>query len=349
MDIRLLRRSKYPLEFDKFYADKDLRRLRALCIVRTILLKNVVRIKNTPNAENIPLCALLKFPHFALSVLSDQDGNCLRVQSSMIEHFRNLHSEISRSIPAIYKYIYSGEPNPLWVGSLFNLPEFSCMIELEDFYHEFYRNINLYPYKIYINCMPNPKLLYNDFYLVFELYKKFKVELPEFYRGTLQIENQTDTACRYETDALRFLKCSLNKKCSYRVAIIDMQNMIAGNVFTFFKWVYKENPDAFAKVIFIGDGSEPTFWSFAEKVVRFPLDFVTCERVLERKSTVDTLVVAHAVKEFYEFSAEELYIFSGDCDFLPLTDVLPSVRFCFCSTSSAVYEVVDLHQEKEER
>lgn len=321
------------------HGDRKLCRLRALCTIQSILLKTFPRMRTTPSVELKPFSTLLHFPEFVREELTASSDTVLTSTGSLTYRFNLLRSEIVDSVQAIQKYIPAKEPHPEWILSLFEPPAILSEADLTALSQQFLSNISAYPYRVYINCHPSPSMLDSDYYLMFAVYKEHNRQLEDMqlYKGLppSKAPKEDYGTISGTNDALEFLKASLSDEGERRLALVDTQNMTASDVYEFLEWIRQEYPTAFQAVVLFVDGHEAYNWNIAESMIRFPVRRVTADRVLDGKSMVDTILVATAIQTFYAHGVDSLYIISGDSDFLPLADILPDVKLCFCGKAGS--------------
>ena len=324
-------------------ADIQLRELRALCCLRTILFKTGSQLLNIPSFQFKPVDSLIHTPAFVLAGLKDIPSNPMRVKGAFYKRINLIQQLIDERIPALYPHFPEGEKHPDYVTALLKAPKFESDEEVRSFMEDFVRSYSLYPYRIWMN---NPEhkvlddLFVDDYHLLFLCYKTFG--LPNALKGfksrlykknalTPTIPQSTESA----SSAFEYLKAVLSEEDAYNVALIDSQNLKPAVVIQFFTWLATEYAESFEKVYLLVDGKENWKWDTMETLVDLPVTRITVPRVIEGKSAVDPVLFGMTLKEYYEYSVNNFFILSSDCDFLPLADLMPKAKFCFCGMSGS--------------
>lgn len=337
--IRTDYRSTVTVTAETMLMDPDLCHLRAFCIVRSIAIKRFQAMCREYEFERKSFAALLHFPDFVTRTLIGAKSDILTMTGPLPQRFEVLDQSIDSLTKAVRKYIPVEEEHPEYLLSMFESPRCYTYEGLDTWRRDFTRVVDNYAFRVWYHGGYSSVVFNSDFVMMFEVYKGQGKQLPnpalyKNVRRTIRAKANYDTL-EGSSAALEFLKASLAEVDERRIALVDTQNMKASTVYDFFRWVQGEFPQAFEEVILFVDGREYWNWNIAETVIDMPVTRVNSKRILDGKSTVDTTLTAYAVQLYYEAAPDVFYVFSGDCDFIPLTDILPDAKFCFCGMSGA--------------
>lgn len=338
--IRSPQRASATVTLDTMLMDSDLCHLRALCIVRTIALKRFKALCEVEGHLKKSFSDLLHFPEFVTRTLQKHNSDVLTMTGPLPERMKLISKGINYLTSAVKRYIPMEEENPDYLLSIFDGLDYGGYDGLEYWYEYFVPKSSEYAYRVWYSGGYDTSVFNSDFTMMFSVYKHFRKTLPNpaLYKS---VRRKPSAKATYDTiqgssAVLEFLKSSLAEQDDRRVALIDTQNMRAATVYEFFRWVQDEFPQAFEEIVLFVDGREYWNWNIAETILDTPVVRVKSERILDGKSTVDTTLTAYAVQLYYEMAPDAIYVFSGDCDFIPLTDILPDTQFCFCGMSGGV-------------
>ena len=336
----MAQRKSAAVDLSHLLNDKDMQILRSLCSMRSIIMKNYTRITNIPDAEGTPLDILLHFPGFIESNLPIGYQNLLKMTGPLEQRVRLINEEITKGVFTLHRYIPCEEPHADWILSLFDFPEYESDEQLKSICADFCKRRAYYPWRVYINCQPSITMFNSDYFLMFQVYKKFDALLPD--RSLYKVVRSAQFAkASYDTvpgsgKAFEFLKAAFSEHDTHSVFFVDTQNMNANVVYEFLAWLETEYPDFSGDIYLYVDGRENWMWNMAEVRCKIPIHRINSPRVLLGKSSVDTMMASSVVKVFYEENPDYIFVFSSDCDFLPLCQVLPEATFCFCGISGSI-------------
>lgn len=323
------------LSFSVLTHDDHITRLRALCTVRNIIMKtySTIAVEDYQKA----LSAILHFPMFVLDRLSNDSTHILELTGNTVfERVLQINNLIEEELDYLRGYL--PVCNWEWVQGIFSMSHIKTSEAFLNLCTLFSKDIMSYPYRVWVNVkVLTPRMLKSDYYFWWTLHREHGEQLTDIasYKITsAQTQEFQDTlVSRSYKNNLMFLKSHLGEVDAHRVAFLDTQNMKPDVVYSFFVWCSREYSEAFSQVILFSDGTENWRWGSAEQEIPFKVKRISASRVLDDKSTMDTFLIAQVMKYYYEYGCDDFFIFSGDCDFLPLVEALPSAQFCFCSLS----------------
>jgi hypothetical protein len=181
----------------------------------------------------------------------------------------------------------------------------------------FYTNLNLYPYKIYINWKPQEQgnILYND--------KKFVSLLYEW-------NNSMFTDYSKVSDAGSYVKGTIYdyiEDSEKVVIVVDCENSDPYKLSATLRNLDYTYTQKISSIILFDDVHTASAWRILEQFTSIPVEHVMTERVKENKSLVDIKLTARACQEHYVNHVDSFVIVSSDSDFWGLIESLPNARF----------------------
>lgn len=334
-------RAQSAIPISSLHASSAMRYLRSLCTVRNIMLKTAETLRETRSIELKKFTDILHFPNYVIDIFKEQGCTILDVTGSLYLRVNRLQREIEVVAPYILKYAPKEERHPELLLSLFHMQAFASDADFYAEAAEFTKNRKTYPYYVYLNNHHgaiHSDCLDSDFLLMFQLYKTLEGEHLDssLYKRTdniLRAEEYSNLA--YFNDTLEFLKSVFSDPNFYNVALIDTQNIKPYLILQFLDWLDREYTNALSEVVLFVDGREGFQWNTAETMVSFPIKRIDVPRIVEGKSAVDSALIGYAVDKHYKYRVDNFFIFSSDCDFLPLADTLSSASFVFCGLSGS--------------
>ena len=181
----------------------------------------------------------------------------------------------------------------------------------------FYTNLNLYPYKVYINWTPQEKgnILYND--------KKFVTLLYE-WNGSMFTEYSK------VSDAGSYVKGTIYdyiEGSEKVVVVVDCENSDPYKLSATLRNLDYTYTQKISSIILFDDIHTASAWGILEQFTSIPVEHVMTERVKENKSLVDIKLTARACQEHFVNKVDSFVIVSSDSDYWGLIESLPDARF----------------------
>lgn len=302
-------------ELDK---NKNARIIRNLCIVRASIERWFGKINAKMYYEYKTLYSVPDYiPEEALKQLSE-DGIRLYSKSGkkLVHYVLELNRLISDRInncqelfPEWIKWEYIRELFIMKDG--FNEDGAKLAGEI------YYKNKDYYPYKTYINWIPedNGNILYHDRKFVTLLYKWHKDEFTDLQK-VADIEGM----------AMSNVQDFVNK-AEKVVMVVDCENTDRYRLCATLKALPSKTLSKIHKIMLFDDAKTIDMWRILESYTALPVEYIVSHRVLQNKSLVDIEMTALTCREHYRENVDSFIIVSSDSDYWGLIASLPDARF----------------------
>lgn len=304
--------------YERLDQDKNARIIRHLCIIRNSIERGYKQISNKMRFEmksimSLPECV----PAESVQQLS-QDG---------ISFYKASHTQLFQHIIEINRIISDRINNckslfPVWLNwdylkRIFVMPNGLTKMGTEAASNTFYTNLSCYPYKMYINWVPQEQgnILYNDKKFVTLLYEWNGSEFTDYSKVS---------------DAGIYVKGSIYDyiEDSKKVAVVvDCENSDPYKLSATFRNLDEAYTKKISSIILFDDVHTASAWRILEQYTSIPVQHVMTERVKENKSLVDIKLTARACQEHYVNNVDSFVIVSSDSDYWGLIESLPQARF----------------------
>jgi hypothetical protein len=181
----------------------------------------------------------------------------------------------------------------------------------------FYENINCYPFKIYINWIPEEQgnILYNDKVFVTLLYQQHCDEFRE-------MNLVSDVSDYTKQNIYSFIEKS--NKC---VFVVDCENSDPYDLCAAIRNLDAQKLEKIEKVILFDDIHAASAWQLLQSYIDIPVEYIMIERLKDNKSLADIKVAARTCKEYYENQVDSFVLVSSDSDYWGLLEELPDAKF----------------------
>lgn len=302
-------------ELDK---NKNARIVRHLCIIRSAIERWFGKINAKMYFEYRTLHSVPEFiPQESLEQLS-VDGIRLTRQPGkrLIDHILELNRIISDRINNC-KDLF-----PEWVKWDYIRDLFIMKNGLDEGGAKaagevYYKNKDWYPYKMYINWVPEDQgnILYHD--------KKFVTLLYQFHRDKFtdiaKVSNEGNVVVGNINDFVA--------KAKKAVMVVDCENAEPYHLCAMMKVLDTDTKSKISKIMLFGDDLMLEMWRILESYTTIPIEQVNCQRVVPKKSLVDIEMTAFTCREHYRENVDSFIIVASDSDYWGLISSLPEARF----------------------
>ena len=314
----------YRTVYDKLNADKEARIVRNLCRLRTKIQRNFKAISTEMNSDvkNIDSMPDLIPPEILMSLESD-GVSIVRPRKKPEDYIIDIHNYLLPHVPNCQKFM------PTWVKwiyirSIFFIPRGNTIDgnrEGAKIYHD-YRD--LFPYQAYINWNPDERdgnILRDDAKFLPVLYERNRDKFYDMSKVTEAGDAAIDDPAEFFEDARRVL------------IAVDCENADPCKVIGVVKALSRVSLlKKIAKIILVDDEHTSSQWRALRRNENLPLEYYMTDRVKDDKSAVDVALTIKFYREFVQAKAEgnpidSAIIISSDCDFWPLIELTPEVRF----------------------
>ena len=303
--------------YDELEQDKNARIIRNLCMLRTQLERNFLKVCHGIQRE---YRSMLNMPEFlstdAMKQLYD-DG---------VDIFKNLY-EPSPFLFAINRHIKSRINNcralfPEWLkweylSEIFIMPGGDNEKGTIKAAKDYYSRIDFYPYKMYMNWPAENygNLLFCD--------KWFLVHLYEWNGDKFTDWNKvSDVGEQTKGNIYRFLENS--NKCIF---IVDCENSDPYSLCAAIRGLDEDKISKIDKIILFDDVHAASAWDMLKDYISIPVEYILIERLKDSKSLADVKVTARTCREFYANDVDSFVLASSDSDYWGLLQELPTAKF----------------------
>lgn len=304
--------------YESMDKDKNARIIRHLCIVRNAIERGFGHISTLMRQEHRSILSVPEYiPQESIDRLS-MDGICFvkKVNTKLNQHIMEINRIISDRINNCKSFF------PVWLNwsyirDIFIMPKGLTEDGTKEAARVFFENMGCYPYKIYINWMPQPNgnILYND--------KKFVTLLYQWHNDYFAEYNKV-------SDAGSFVKSNIYdfiEEADRAVMAVDCENSDPYRLCATLNGLEAEVISKIQKIILFDDVHTVDAWKILESYTDIPVEHVMTERVKQSKSLVDIEMTARTCMEHYKNLVDSFIIVSSDSDYWGLITSLPNARF----------------------
>ena len=181
----------------------------------------------------------------------------------------------------------------------------------------YYKNKECYPYKTYINWIPedNGNILFHDRKFVTLLYKWHKDEFTD-------LQKVADIEGMAMSNVQEFVN-----KAKKVVMVVDCENTDRYHLCATLKALPSQTLSKIHKIMLFNDAKTFDMWRILESYTELPVEYIASHRVLQNKSLVDIEMTAVTCREHYRENVDSFIIVSSDSDYWGLISSLPEARF----------------------
>ncbi len=306
-----------PEIFKKLQLDKRARIIRNLCILRTQLEHNFLKVCTGIQQEGRSILGMPEYmPIDAMQALSE-DGVEIYVHLKeptpyLIHLNRNIKNRINNCRDLFPSWI-----NWDYLSDIFIMPDGLTEEGTKRAAAFYYENMNCYPYKQYLNWPAEEEgnILLNDKKFVSLLYKWNN---DEFQNQSLV----SDVSDRTKANIYTFIENS--DKC---VFIVDCENSDPYSLCAAIRNLEPERLEKIDKIILFDDVHAASAWELLGSYIDIPVEYIMIERLKDNKSLADVKVTARTCKEFYSNGVDSFVLVSSDSDYWGLMEELPQAKF----------------------
>ncbi len=303
--------------FRKLDADKRARIIRNLCIIRTQLEHNFLKVCKGIQQDGRSIIGMSEYiPSAAMQALSDDGINIYVHLKEPTQFLINLNMNIKNRINNCRDFF------PEWINweylsDIFIMPNGTTEEGTKKAAAFYYENMNFYPYKQYMNWPAQDEgyILLND--------KKFVTLLYRWNGDEFQnLSLVSDVSERTKANIYTFIENS--DKC---VFIVDCENSDPYQLCAAIRNLEPERLRKIDKVILFDDVHAASAWEMLASYIEIPVEYIMIERLKDNKSLADVKVAARTCKEFYTNNVNSFVIVSSDSDYWGLMEELPDANF----------------------
>ena len=308
--------------YDRIDKDKNARIIRHLCVIRNHIERGFKHINNKLKHEytNRSILSMPEYiPPESIRQLNEDGVNFYKSSNNtqLCQHVIEINRIICDRINNC-KNLF-----PLWLNwqfirNLFIMPNGFTEVGTKAASDLFYANLNLYPYKVYINWTPQEQgnILYND--------KKFVTLLYEWNGSIFNDYSKVSDASTYVKGTIYDFIDDSEKV----VIVVDCENSDPYKLSATLRNLDSSYTQKVSSIILFDDVHTASAWQILEQFTgSIPVEHVMTERVKENKSLVDMKLALRASKEYYTNNVDSFVIVSSDSDYWALIESLPNAKF----------------------
>ena len=314
----------YRSVFDEMNQDKEARIVRNLCRLRTRLQRNFKAIFTEMNSDIKNLDSIPDLvPQDALKSLENDGIQFVRARRRLDEYIVDVHNYLLPHVPNCQKFLPEWIKWP-YVRNLFFINKGNTIEGNKEAARSYSEYRDLYPYQAFINWIPDESdgnILRDDAKFLPILYERNR---DRFY----DMSKVTEAGDAALTDPEDFFA-----RAGRVIIAVDCENADPCKVIGIMKDLdAKGMIDKVAKILLVDDEHTSSQWRALRRNENLPLEYYLTDRVKDEKSAVDVALTIKFYREIAESKAAEnpidsAIIISSDCDFWPLIELTPEIKF----------------------
>ena len=310
--------------YDEMNTDKEARIVRNLCRLRTKLQRNfkAICVEMNSDVKNIDSVPDLVPPDILGSL--EEDGiPFVRPRRRLEDYIVDVHNYLLPHVPNCQKFF------PDWIKwqyirNLFFILKGNTVDGNREAAKLYYECRDLFPYQSFINWYPDEgdgNILRDDAKFLPILYERNR---DRFY----DMSKVTEAGDAAVNDPSEFFA-----KAGRILVAVDCENADPCKVIGIMKSLEAQGlMGIISKILLVDDAHTSSQWRALRRNGNLPLEYYMTDRVKEDKSAVD---VALTIKFYREIVLAKIMgepfdaavIVSSDCDFWPLIELTPEVKF----------------------
>lgn len=295
--------------FDELEKEKNARIIRHLSIIRTAIERGYKHLRQRFENENRTFLTLPEYvPEESVKQLTEDH----------VIFFKKSNTQLYDQVIEINRLIADRINNckalfPLWVDfsyikNLFIMPNGLSRQGTEDAAKTFYANIHLYPYKMYINWVPEEagNILFNDKKFLSLLYNWNVDEFNDFAKVS-------DVNEAVKQNIYDFLE-----KGDNIAVLVDCENSDPYKLVAAFQNLDKGYTTKIKSIVLFDDINTVSTWEILRNYTSIPVEHLMIERLKQNKSLVDATLIAKCCELHYKDGVDSFILVSSDSDYWAL-------------------------------
>lgn len=314
----------YRTVFEQLNADKEARIVRSLCRLRTKIQRHFKAICTEMNSDvkNIDSMPDLIPPEILMTLESD-GVSIVRPRKRPEDYIVDIHNYLLPHVPNCQKFMPSWV-KWIYIRNIFFIPRGNTVDGNREAAKLYYEYRDLFPYQAYINWNPDERdgnILRDDAKFLPVLYEHNRDKFYDMSKVTEAGDAAIDDPTEFFAEAQRVL------------IAVDCENADPCKAIGIIKELSRLNlVKKIAKIILVDDEHTSSQWRALRRNENLPLEYYMTDRVKDDKSAVDVALTIKFCREIVQAKAEgspidSAIIISSDCDFWPLIELTPEVRF----------------------
>ena len=314
----------YRSVYDEMDMDKEARIVRNLCRLRTKLQRNFKAICTEMNSDVKNIDAMPDLiPPEVLQYLENDGIPFVRPRRRPEDYVVDVHNYLLPHVPNCQKFFPEWIKWP-YIRNLFFIIKGNTIDGNREAAKLYYEYRDLFPYQSYINWQPDEgdgNILRDDAKFLPILYERNRDRFYDMSKvtdaGDAAIEDPSEFFANSER-VLVAIDCENADPCKVIGIMKDLEAKgLLGKI---------------AKILLVDDEHTSSQWRALRRNENLPLEYYMTDRVKDEKSAVDVALTIKFYREIVEAKAggvpiDSAVIVSSDCDFWPLIELTPEVKF----------------------
>lgn len=320
----------------KLYANQQATIIRYLCKLRTTLFQKFKKTDDEMRYNLMNLDRLEWYDRDNIRQLEKWGISIIKVNYRSEQYMLDLTQLISEHIDKCSDLFYDWV-NWSYIRDLFCIPKFTKKNVLKREFEKYMKNIELYPFQMYIHWEPvdSGSILYTDGKFLSILYKQHNDHFDDYTK-------YRDAHSETKNNIYDFVAHS-----NRTVIAVDCEN---SDVYKLFGVLKKLDPEELSKIekIYLYDDYHTSIgWDWLYQFTNIPVEHIEVARVTDRKSLVDIAMTAGVCKNYYEEGIDSFILVSSDSDYWGLISSLPMAKFMvmyeYAKCGSAIKSALSEH------
>ena len=314
----------YRSVYDEMNQDKEARIVRNLCMLRTKLQRNFRAIFTEMNSDIKNIDAIPDLVPPELLHTLERDGiPFVRARRRLEDYIVDVHNYLLPHVPNCQKFMPEWIKWP-YIRNLFFIPKGNTVEGNKEAAKSYSEFRDLFPYQSYINWYPEDadgNILRDDAKFIPILYERNRDRFYDMSKVTEAGDDAIDDPEEFFIKAERIL------------VAIDCENADPCKVIGIMKELDSRGLiSKISKILLVDDEHTSSQWRALRRNENLPLEYYMTDRVKDEKSAVDVALTIKFYREILDAKTsgnpiDSAIIISSDCDFWPLIELTPEVKF----------------------
>lgn len=329
--------------YKKLSLNKNARIIRNLCMVRTAMEKNYLRIAQSIRSSLVNIDSIPEYiPQNSIWELQSDGITLAKSHHEVDQYIITINREISNRIANV-KTLFPEWLNWNYVKELFIMPNGYTKEGIKEEGSFYNSNRNRYPYQVYMNWTVDDvgNILYCDEKFVKLLYEYHE----DFFTDNQLVRNAGDLTVKSIDDFLEAAKTA--------IFVVDCENSNPVKLASVLSNLSSEQKERIKDVLlfdshYTNDGWEMMSmeeianqpkgqtesvdnnlfdWDSLESTSGVKMTHIVVERLLESKSQVDMTLAVRTTQEVYKNGVDSVVLVSSDSDYWAMINSLSEVNF----------------------
>ena len=283
------------------YADKEATIIRYLCKLRTTLMHNFKKTDDEMRFNLKNLNSLDWYDQDNIKQLEKWGLKIIHPNYRAEKYSLDFNKLISENIDNCSR-LFPDWVNWSYIKDLFVIPQYTKKDVLIDEFNQYRKNIEYYPFQMYIHWMPADfgSILYTDGKFLSIVYKQHNDTFTDYTK-------YKDAHSETKNNIYDFIDRS------YKIAIaVDCENSDVYKLYSVLKNLNQDELSKIDKIVLYDDYHTTSGWDWLEKFTKIPIEHIEVQRVTDQKSLVDIKMTAGVCTDDYENNITSFILVSSD-------------------------------------